>query len=105
MARLAFPSVRSQSKLSAMVILVTVRTEVKPRDVKSLFAAGIYCTRSRGVTCQTFDVRVLSVEREFRSLVIECAPLRCLPVLSRMALIASASELLQVRIAVARFAC
>jgi hypothetical protein len=104
MARLAFSSVRASSELSAMGILVAICTEVKPRNVKTLFAAGIHCTGSRGVTCEAFDVCVLSVELEFRSLVIECAPLCCLPVCSRMALVTTASEFFQVRVAVARFA-
>ena len=104
MARLAFSSVRARSKLSAMGILVAICTEVKPRNVKTLFAVRIHSTGSRRVTCEAFDVCVFPIELEFRSLVIECAPLRCLPVRSRMALVAPASEFFQVGVAVARFA-
>lgn len=104
MACLAFSSVRARRKLSAMCILVAVRADVKLRNVKTLFAAGIHRTGSRGVACQAFDVRVLSIERELRSLVVERFPLRCFPVSGGMALVAAAGELFQVRVAVARFA-
>ena len=103
MARLAFSSVCARGELPAMGVLVAVCTTAKPRNVKTQFAAGAHRTRSSGVTCLAFDVRVFSVEGEFRSLVVERAFLCRLPGRSGMALVASAGELLHVRIAVARF--
>lgn len=72
--------------------------------MKTLFAAGIRSTGNWGVAGQAFDVRVLSIERELRPLVVKRFPLRCLPVPGGMALVAAAGELFHVRVAVARFA-
>ena len=56
------------------------------------------------MACQACDVRVLSIERKIRPLVVERAPLRRLPVPGGMALVATAGELFHVRIRVARCA-
>jgi hypothetical protein len=42
--------------------------------VKTLFAAGIRSTGSWGVAGQAFDLRVLSIERELRPLVVKRFP-------------------------------
>jgi hypothetical protein len=103
MARLAFPFVHTRCKLSAVIILVTVCTEMKPRNVKTPLAAGVDRAGSKGVTSHAFDLRVLSVEWEFRPLVIERPLLHRFPVCRGMALVATTNELLHVRVAVARF--
>jgi hypothetical protein len=56
------------------------------------------------MTRQAFDIRVSSIERELRPLVVEGFLPGCLPVPGGMALVAAAGEFLHVRVAVARFA-